>query len=404
MSPTFHSLGVPNYRSYASGAIVSNVGTWMGRVAQDWLVLTVLTDHSASALGIVTGLQFLPFLVLAPWAGMIADRLPQAAILLFATQTALLVTALRWPSSPRPASSSCGTSTRSPCSRGSPPRSTTRRGRPSSPRWSTTTTCPTPSPSTARRSTSAGSSVRASPASSSLASASHRRSSSTPSTFLFVLARAAAHATPGAARRRPEPGARARSARACATSARRPDLMLIMALVFVLGTFGMNFQMTMALMATRSSTRARGSTACSARSWRSARSPRRCSRPGGPAPPAGLLVVRSRGSPSRPPCSRRPRRYELFAIYLVPTGLAALTALTTANAMVQMSVAPVMRGRVMALYMAIFMGGTPVGAPDDRLDRRRLGRPLDHRASAPSRWGSASPRWPSGSRVGRMWR
>jgi MFS family permease len=55
--------------------------------------------------------------------------------------------------------------------------------------------------------------------------------------------------------------------------------------------------------------------------------------------------------------------YVLFAVYLVPTGLAALTALTTANAMVQISVDPVMRGRVMALYMAIFMGGTPIGAP-----------------------------------------
>ena len=55
--------------------------------------------------------------------------------------------------------------------------------------------------------------------------------------------------------------------------------------------------------------------------------------------------------------------YVMFALFLVPTGLAALTALTTANAMVQVSVDPVMRGRVMALYMAIFMGGTPIGAP-----------------------------------------
>ena len=55
--------------------------------------------------------------------------------------------------------------------------------------------------------------------------------------------------------------------------------------------------------------------------------------------------------------------YVLFAVLLVPTGLFALTALTTANAMVQISVDPIMRGRVMALYMAIFMGGTPVGAP-----------------------------------------
>ena len=59
MSPTFASLSIRNYRIYALGAIVSNVGTWMGRVAQDWVVLTELTDHSASALGIVTGLQFL---------------------------------------------------------------------------------------------------------------------------------------------------------------------------------------------------------------------------------------------------------------------------------------------------------------------------------------------------------
>jgi MFS family permease len=55
--------------------------------------------------------------------------------------------------------------------------------------------------------------------------------------------------------------------------------------------------------------------------------------------------------------------YPLFALALIPVGLSALTALTTANAMVQLSVDPAMRGRVMALYMAIFMGGTPLGAP-----------------------------------------
>jgi predicted MFS family arabinose efflux permease len=55
--------------------------------------------------------------------------------------------------------------------------------------------------------------------------------------------------------------------------------------------------------------------------------------------------------------------YELFAISLVAVGLTSLTALTTANAMVQLSVDAQMRGRVMALYMAVFMGGTPIGAP-----------------------------------------
>jgi hypothetical protein len=54
-SATFASLRVHNYRLYAAGGLISNSGTWMGRVAQDWLVLTELTDRSASALGIATG-------------------------------------------------------------------------------------------------------------------------------------------------------------------------------------------------------------------------------------------------------------------------------------------------------------------------------------------------------------
>ena len=93
MSPTFASLSVRNYRIYATGAFISNIGTWMGRVAQDWLVLTELTDHSSAALGIVTGLQFLPFLLLAPWAGMIADRFPKRRTLLV-TQSAMAVSSL----------------------------------------------------------------------------------------------------------------------------------------------------------------------------------------------------------------------------------------------------------------------------------------------------------------------
>ena len=50
---TFRSLKVFNYRLWALGALVSNVGTWMQRTAQDWLVLTALTHHSATAVGIV---------------------------------------------------------------------------------------------------------------------------------------------------------------------------------------------------------------------------------------------------------------------------------------------------------------------------------------------------------------
>ncbi len=93
MSPTFRSLRVPNYRLWASGAIVSNTGTWMQRVAQDWLVLTVLTDNSGTAVGITTGLQFAPALLLSPAAGALADRVDRRKLLV-ATQTASGVLAL----------------------------------------------------------------------------------------------------------------------------------------------------------------------------------------------------------------------------------------------------------------------------------------------------------------------
>lgn len=55
--------------------------------------------------------------------------------------------------------------------------------------------------------------------------------------------------------------------------------------------------------------------------------------------------------------------YWLYAVLLMPVGWFTLTAMTTANAAVQLSTDPGMRGRVMALYMAIFMGGTPLGSP-----------------------------------------
>ena len=82
MSPIFGSLRHPNYRLWFGGAIVSNVGTWMQRVAQDWLVLTVLTHNSGVAVGVVTALQFAPVLLLSAWAGLLADRVSRRALLI----------------------------------------------------------------------------------------------------------------------------------------------------------------------------------------------------------------------------------------------------------------------------------------------------------------------------------
>ncbi|MGW2258094.1 MFS transporter [Streptomyces sp. NPDC001780] len=83
---TFSSLRIRNYRLFATGAVVSNIGTWMSRVTQDWLVLSL--TGSAAAVGITTALQFLPMLLFGLYGGVIADRYPKRRILLI-TQGAL---------------------------------------------------------------------------------------------------------------------------------------------------------------------------------------------------------------------------------------------------------------------------------------------------------------------------
>ncbi|MDR2990894.1 MAG: MFS transporter, partial [Burkholderiaceae bacterium] len=90
---TFRSLRHFNYRAWAAGALVSNVGTWMQRTAQDWLVLTQLTPHNAAAVGITMSLQFGPALFLLPWTGFAADHYNQRRLLM-ATQAALGLLAL----------------------------------------------------------------------------------------------------------------------------------------------------------------------------------------------------------------------------------------------------------------------------------------------------------------------
>ncbi|MDR2566123.1 MAG: MFS transporter [Bifidobacteriaceae bacterium] len=74
MSGTFASFAVRNYRLWFFGALFGNTGTWMQRVAQDWIVLTVFSDDNGLAVGIVTALQFGPTLVISPIGGLLADR------------------------------------------------------------------------------------------------------------------------------------------------------------------------------------------------------------------------------------------------------------------------------------------------------------------------------------------
>jgi len=361
VSPTFSSLGIRNYRIYATGAFVSNIGTWMGRVAQDWLVLTQLTNHSSSALGIVTGLQFVPFL-LAPWTGMIADRYPKRAIL-FVTQTALALsslvlgilavtgTAQLWMVYAMALFTGLATAVDNPA------RQTFVSEMVPHDRLANAVSLNSASFNAGRL---------VGPGVAGLTIAAFGTGWALLLNTLTFVAVLVALASLRRRELRPAPML-SRSKGAIKDGLLyvrgRPDLMLVMALVFVLGTFGMNFQITTALMATKEfhkgpqeygllgSVMAIGSLTAALLSARRAR------------PRLRMLLTALVGFTISSALAALAPTYALFALALVPVGLSALTALTTANAMVQLRVDPAVRGRVMALYMAIFMGGTPVGAP-----------------------------------------
>ncbi|KAB1919157.1 hypothetical protein ONO23_04854 [Micromonospora noduli] len=82
LSTMFQSLQVRNYRLFASGQLIKLIGVWMMFIAQDWLVLE-LSNNSATALGVVTACQFTPVLLLTLLSGRLADRYDKR-VLLFA--------------------------------------------------------------------------------------------------------------------------------------------------------------------------------------------------------------------------------------------------------------------------------------------------------------------------------
>jgi MFS family permease len=144
----------------------------------------------------------------------------------------------------------------------------------------------------------------------------------------------------------------------------RPDIMLMLAIVFFTGTFGLNFQMTSALMATEvyhkgageygllGTTMAVGSLSGALLAARRAGKPRK-----------RLVILAALTFGVAEVIAGTLPTYVSFAIWTPMLGLSALTMITAANTSVQLSVSPALRGRVMALYMMIFMGGTPLGAP-----------------------------------------
>jgi MFS family permease len=138
---TFRSLHEPNYRRFFVGHSVSVVGTWMQRVAQDWLVLTL--TGSGVALGISTALQFGPVLVLGLWGGTVVDRVDRRKLVML-TQVVQAVLAAALGVLALSGVVELWMVYVSRSRSGSPRCSTRRRDRRCSARWSRRTTTSTP--------------------------------------------------------------------------------------------------------------------------------------------------------------------------------------------------------------------------------------------------------------------
>lgn len=87
----FRALATRNFRIWVIGALIANIGSWAQRTAQDWLVLTELTNDDAVAVGISLSLQFGPIFVLGPFIGPLIDRVNGRTIILITTSVELLL-------------------------------------------------------------------------------------------------------------------------------------------------------------------------------------------------------------------------------------------------------------------------------------------------------------------------
>ncbi|MGG1947400.1 MFS transporter [Trinickia sp. NRRL B-1857] len=358
----FRSLKNFNYRIWAVGALVSNVGTWMQRTAQDWLVLTQLTHHNASAVGTVMALQFGPQLLLLPWTGFAADHYNQRKLLM-ATQAAMGVLALAlgiitvigvvqlWHVYVFAFLSGCASAFDAPVRQTFVAELVGDADLPNA---------------VALNSTSFNAARMIGPAAAGLVIASvgtgwafllNGASFVGVLASLFLLRISGLHANTRAHRTKGGLTEGLRYVRA------RPDLKAILVMLFLIGTFGLNFPIFISTMAVSvfhadasgygllSSIMAIG-TVSGALLAAGRDRPRFMSLLIGAAI-FGLGCTLAVIAPG----------YWLFAGALVVIGVAALTFTNATNSLMQLSTEPAMRGRVMALRVGIALGGTPIGAP-----------------------------------------
>jgi MFS family permease len=359
---TFRSLRIRNYRLWAGGALVSNVGTWMQRTAQDWIVLAQLTHHNATAVGIVMGLQFGPQLLMLPFTGFAADHMNRRT-LLFATQSTMGLLALGlglltvtgmvqlWHVYVFAFLLGCAAAFDAPA------RQTFVAELVSEMHLSNAVALNATSFNAARMIGPAIAGILIAAVGTGWVFLINAASFVGVLGSLALLRVGELHVTERAVRTR---GSLVEGFRYVA---RRPDLIALLAMLFLIGTFGVNFPIFISTMtvsvfhgdASRygllTSTMAIGSVAGALLSARREK-PRIVFLFAG-ALAFGIGLGLAALAPT----------YGLFGVALMFVGLAAQTVTTTTVGAVQLWTAPAMRGRVMAILMAITLGGTPIGAP-----------------------------------------
>lgn len=365
MSPTFQALAVRNYRLYWTGGLVSNTGTWMQRVAQDWLVLQL--THSGTALGITTGLQFLPFLLASPYGGLVADRFPKRKVLTI-TQAWLAATAgvlgllavtgnvTQWHVFVLAFLFGLGTSFDTPARQSFVVEMVGRDYLPNAVGLNSASfnLGRIAGPGIAGLLIAAfGSGVQATGAVILLNAVS----------YLAVIVSLRAMRTAELASVDLVPrhkGALREGVRVVMAS---PQLVFVFVIAFFAGTFGLNFQMTSALMATGVFHKGAGAYGVlgSIMAIGSLAGALLAARRGYPR--QALLVMAALSFAVAEIVAGLMPSYLLFAVWLPVIGITSMTMLNSLQTVVQLSVAPEVRGRVVALYMMTLMGGTPFGAP-----------------------------------------